>query len=261
MWSYAPSKDMHSGMTNQTNKGQRIAKFISRAGIESRRGAERLVWEGRVAVNNKPIDSPAFVVRSHDSVTVDGKLIELTETARLWRYHKRAGLVTTRRDEKNRKTVFDDLPSDLPRLMPVGRLDLTSEGLLLLTNHGGMKRLLEHPSTGWLRKYRVRAYGRVSETQVEKLRHGIVCSGEKLGPMEVQIDRRSGSNSWYTVGLRQGRNREVRKAMQTIGLTVNRLIRISFGPFQLGDLSPGELKEVRRKALREQIGDFQRFEA
>jgi 23S rRNA pseudouridine2605 synthase len=241
-------------MSTETPKGERIAKFLSRAGVASRREAERMIEAGRVAVNGKLLGSPAFNVTAADTVSVDGKEIGTAEPARLWLYHKPAGLVTTARDEKGRNTVFDTLPDTLPRVMSVGRLDLTSEGLLLLTNDGGLKRRLELPSTGWVRKYRARIKGTPKDENFKPLREGIVIDGERFQPMSVTLDRQQGANAWVTVGLREGKNREVRRAMEALGFTVNRLIRVSYGPFRLGELKPGEVEEVRPRVLRDQLG-------
>lgn len=241
-------------MTQSTPEGDRIAKIIARAGRASRREAERLIAEGRVTVNGKQIDSPALNVTPKDVITVDGKPLQAAEPPRIWLYHKPTGLVTTNRDEQGRETIFDKLPQDLPRVMTVGRLDLNSEGLLLLTNDGEVKRKLELPSTGWLRKYRVRVNGRVSEEKLEPLRQGITHEGTRYQPMLVTLDRQQGANAWLTIGLREGKNREIRRAMEAIGLTVNRLIRVSYGPFQLGQLKPGEVEELRRKVVRDQLG-------
>ncbi len=241
-------------MTEKSPPGDRIAKVLARAGIASRREAERMIADGRVAVNGRVIDSPALNVTETDKVTVDGKPLAAPEPPRLWLYHKPQGLVTTTRDEKGRPTIFDRLPEDLPRVMTVGRLDLNSEGLLLLTNDGAIKRRLELPSTGWLRKYRVRVKGTPEDATFEPLRKGLTLDGERFQPMTVTLDRQQGANAWATVGLREGRNREVRRAMEAVGLTVNRLIRISYGPFQLGDLAPGEVEEVRARVVRDQLG-------
>ncbi|SDJ61469.1 pseudouridine synthase [Aliiruegeria lutimaris] len=240
--------------------GDRIAKVIARAGHASRREAERMIEAGRVTVNGKKIDSPALNVTATDSITIDGQPLAETEPPRLWLYHKPAGLVTTARDEKGRPTVFDALPEDMPRVLSVGRLDLTSEGLLLLTNDGAIKRRLELPSTGWVRKYRVRVNGRPEDKTFEPLRKGIVIEGERFQPMSVTLDRQQGSNAWITVGIREGRNREIRRAMETVGLPVNRLIRVSYGPFRLGDLKPGEVEEVKGRVLRDQLGLDKEFE-
>lgn len=233
---------------------ERIAKLLSRAGVASRRDAEAMVAAGRVAVNGTVLTSPATLVRPGDRITVDGTPVAEPERPRLWRYHKPTGVVTTARDEQGRTGLPEALPADLPRVMPVGRLDITSEGLLLLTNDGGLKRRLELPSTGWLRRYRVRVNGTPDETRLAPLREGLVIEGERFQPMQVMIDRQQGANAWLTVGLREGRNREVRRAMEAVGLTVNRLIRISYGPFQLGDLAPGAVEEIRPRVLREQLG-------
>ncbi|MGY6410572.1 MAG: pseudouridine synthase [Alkalilacustris sp.] len=232
----------------------RIAKVLARAGLASRRDAEGMIAEGRVAVNGRVIDSPALTVGPSDRIEVDGRPLPPPEPPRLWRYHKPAGLVTTARDEEGRATVFDNLPAGMPRVMTVGRLDLTSEGLLLLTNDGDLKRRMELPSTGWLRRYRVRVHGTPDEARLAPLRQGIVIEGEAFQPMEVHFDRQQGANAWLTVGLREGRNREVRRAMEAVGLVVGRLIRISYGPFQLGDLAPGGVEEVPARVLRDQVG-------
>lgn len=237
-----------------TPEGERIAKVLSRAGIASRREAERLIELGEVRVNGAVITSPALNVTSKDKITVRGEPVGQPEPPRLWLYYKPEGLVTSAADEKGRDTVFDHLPEDMPRVMSVGRLDLNSEGLLLLTNDGELKRRLELPSTGWLRKYRVRVKGNPTEPEIEPLRKGITIDGERFQGMEVKIDRHQGANAWLTVGLREGKNREIRRAMNHIGLTVNRLIRISYGPFRLNELQPGEVEEVKPRILREQLG-------
>lgn len=241
-------------MTEKTPPGERIAKTLSRAGIASRREAERMIAAGRVSVNGKTIDSPALNVTDADRIVVDGKPVGAPESARLWLYHKPLGLVTTERDPDGRPTVFDALPEDLPRVMSVGRLDLNSEGLLLLTNDGGLKRRMELPSTGWLRRYRVRVNGRPQDPDFDPLRKGLVLEGERFQPMTVTLDRQQGANAWLTVTIREGRNREVRRAMEAVGFTVNRLIRVSYGPFQLGNLKQGEVEEIRRRVLRDQLG-------
>ena len=241
-------------MTTDTPKGDRIAKVLSRAGVASRREAERMIADGRVTVNGKVIDSPALNVTPSDKITVNGKMVGEPEPPRVWLYHKPAGLVTTERDEKDRPTVFASLPDDLPRVMSVGRLDLNSEGLLLLTNDGEVKRRLELPSTGWLRRYRVRIKGSASEAKLDQLRNGITVEGIKYQPMVVTFDRQVGANAWLTISLREGKNREIRRAMEAIGATVNRLIRVSYGPFQLNDLKAGEVEEVKRRVVRDQLG-------
>lgn len=238
-----------------TPAGERIAKVLSRAGIASRREAERMIQLGEVSVNGAVITSPALNVTPADKIVVRGRAIAEPEPARLWLYYKPEGLVTSESDEKGRETVFANLPPELPRVMSVGRLDLNSEGLLLLTNDGGLKRRLELPSTGWLRKYRVRVNGNPMDPDLEPLRRGIEVDGERFQPMQVVIDRIQGANAWLTVGLREGKNREIRRAMAAINLTVNRLIRVSYGPFRLGDLTPGAVEEVKPRVLREQLGE------
>ncbi|MFP5517181.1 MAG: pseudouridine synthase [Alphaproteobacteria bacterium] len=239
-----------------TNGGERIAKRLARAGLCSRRDAERWIAEGRVAVNSRVLDSPACVVHPGDVVQVDGKVIPEPEPARLWRYHKPSGLVTTARDEKGRETVFDRLPADLPRVVSIGRLDLTTEGLLLLTNDGELARFLELPATGWTRRYRVRVFGEVDERQLAALEKGPTIEGVKYGPIEAVLDRIQGRNAWLTVSLKEGKNREIRKVMESLGLQVNRLIRVAYGPFQLGKLEEGAVEEVPKRVVREQIAPF-----
>ncbi len=239
----------------KTPEGDRIAKVLSRAGVASRREAERMIELGEVAVNGKTISSPALNVTARDKITVRGELVGAPEPARLWLYYKPDGLVTSTNDEKGRDNVFDNLPEDLPRVMSIGRLDLNSEGLLLLTNDGALKRRLELPSTGWMRKYRVRVNGNPTDPDLEPLRRGITVEGERFQPMVVVLDRIQGANAWLTVGLREGKNREIRRAMTAINLTVNRLIRISYGPFRLNDMVPGQVEEIRGKVLREQLGE------
>ena len=241
-------------MEKDVKKGERIAKRLARAGVASRREVERMIEAGRVSVNGRKLDSPALNVTDADDILVDGRPVAAAEPARLWRYHKPAGLVTSARDEKGRATVFDRLPPELPRVMSVGRLDLTSEGLLLLTNDGELKRKLELPSTGWVRKYRVRANGNASDQRLQPLRDGITIAGERFQPMSVDFDTQSGANVWLTIGLREGKNREIRRALEEVGLIVNRLIRLSYGPFQLGDLARGGVEEIRPKILRDQLG-------
>ena len=232
----------------------RIAKAIARAGLCSRRDAERWILTGRVAVNGEVLQSPARDVGPNDIVTVDGRPLPIAEPVRLWRYYKPKGLVTTHRDPEGRPTVFDHLPKDMPRVISVGRLDFNSEGLLLLTTDGALARHLELPATGWLRRYRVRAHGRVTQADLDKLKEGIELDGVRYGSIEATLDREQGSNVWLTIGLREGKNREVRKVLGSLNLQVSRLIRISFGPFQLLDLEPGAVEPVKRRVLVDQLG-------
>src|SRR5208282_3878673 len=216
--------------------GQRIAKAMARAGLCSRREAEAWVVAGRVSVNGVALTSPAFNVVEGDDIRVDGEPLKAHERTRLFLFHKPRGLVTTARDPEGRPTIFGALPGELPRLVAVGRLDINTEGLLLLTNDGGLARVLELPATGWLRRYRVRALGRVMQPALDRLRAGITVEGVHYGPIEATLDREQGANVWLTVGIREGKNREVRKVLETLGLKVNRLIRVAFGPFELGEL-------------------------
>ncbi|MDQ2105383.1 pseudouridine synthase, partial [Azospirillum sp. C340-1] len=240
----------------EPDAGERIAKRLARAGLCSRRDAERWIADGRVAVNGTTLDSPACVVRPGDVVQVDGKVIPEPEPARLWRYHKPSGLVTTARDEKGRATVFERLPADMPRVISIGRLDLTTEGLLLLTNDGELARFLELPATGWTRRYRVRVFGEVDEKRLAELEKGPTIEGVKYGPIEAVLDRIQGRNAWLTVSLKEGKNREIRKVMEALGLQVNRLIRVAYGPFQLGKLEEGAVEEVPKRVVREQVSRF-----
>jgi 23S rRNA pseudouridine2605 synthase len=232
----------------------RIAKALARAGLCSRRDAERWIAQGRVSVNGEVLSSPARDVTPKDRVLVDGNPLPSPEPPRLWRYHKPKGLVTTHADPQGRPTVFDALPPHLPRVMSIGRLDFNTEGLLLLSNDGALARHLELPATGWLRRYRVRAHGSIAQAALDKLKDGVEIGGVRYGPIEAMLDKSQGSNVWLTLGLREGKNREVRQILERLGLTVNRLIRISFGPFQLLDLKPGEVEPVRRRVLIDQLG-------
>ncbi|MFO1111492.1 MAG: pseudouridine synthase [Bradyrhizobium sp.] len=235
--------------------GERIAKVLARAGLASRRDAEEMVTQGRVTVNGRVINSPALDVTANDVVAVDGKPLPPRERTRLFLYHKPRGLMTTHDDPEGRPTVFDNLPEGLPRLISVGRLDFNTEGLLLLTNDGGLARTLELPDTGWLRRYRVRAHGEVTQAQLDELKKGVEVDGVKYGPIEATLERDQGANVWLVFAIREGKNREVRNVMAHLGLEVNRLIRISYGPFQLGELAEGEVEEVKTRVLREQLGE------
>jgi 23S rRNA pseudouridine2605 synthase len=233
----------------------RIAKAMARAGLCSRRDAEEWIAEGRVSVNGEIIDSPALNVTTTDRIVVDGEPLPEKERTRLWLYHKPAGLVTTSNDPEGRATVFDNLPEDLPRVMSIGRLDINTEGLLLLTNDGGLSRVLELPETGWLRRYRVRAHGDTDQAKLDALKQGVTIDGVDYEPIHATLDRVQGRNVWLTLDLREGKNREVKVVLEHIGLMVNRLIRVSFGPFQLGDIREGEAEEVRTRMLKDQLGD------
>ena len=234
--------------------GERVAKVLARAGVCSRRDAEKLIAEGRVKLNGKTLDTPAVKVGANDRLTVDGAPIGAAPVTRLWRYHKPSGLVTTHRDPTGRPTVFEHLPDDLPRVISVGRLDLTSEGLLLLTNDGALARRLELPSNGWLRRYRARAFGRITQAELDVLRDGVSVDGVNYRAIDAKLERGQGANAWITLSLREGKNREVRRVLEALGLKVNRLIRVSYGPFELGTLAAGAVEEVPRKLLRQQLG-------
>jgi len=239
--------------TNETG-GERIAKALARAGVCSRRDAERLIAEGRVSLNGKVLDTPAMKVVPTDRIVVDGKPIKSAERTRLWRYYKPRGLVTSHKDEKDRPTVFEHLPPGMPRVISVGRLDFNSEGLLLLTNDGALARKLELPSNGWIRRYRVRVFGKLEQADLDRLKKGVTIEGVSYGPVEAALDRQQGGNAWASISLKEGKNREVRRLMEFIGVKVNRLIRVSFGPFHLGLLKEGAVDEVPFKALKEQLG-------
>ena len=236
-------------------RGDRIAKWLARAGVASRRDAERLVAEGKVTLNNAAVTHPATFVTPGDLVQVNGRLVDPPDRTRMWRYHKPDGLVTTHHDPQGRPTVFDKLREQLPRVISVGRLDLTSEGLLLLTNDGELARRLELPATGWIRRYRVRVHGAPDPRALAALGKGVTIDGVRYGPIEAGLDSRKGENAWLTVGLREGRNREIRRVMAHLGLSVTRLIRIAYGPFQLGTLPRGGIDEIPARVLREQLPD------
>jgi 23S rRNA pseudouridine2605 synthase len=239
----------------ENGKTERVAKVIARAGLASRREAEAWVAAGRVAVNGTTITSPALNVGAGDRVSVDGKPLPTRERTRLFLYHKPRGLLTTHVDAHGRATIFGGLPKHLPRVVSVGRLDLNTEGLLLLTNDGGLARVLELPSTGWLRRYRVRAHGSVTQDALTRLRTGITIDGVRYGAIEASLDRTQGANVWLTFAIREGKNREVRNVLGVLGLQVNRLIRVSFGPFQLGELPAGAVEEITTRTLRDQLGE------
>jgi len=234
-------------------RGERIAKWLARAGVASRRDAERMLAEGRVRLNDATVTHPARFVGPDDIVRVNGAVVDSPDRTRLWRYHKPAGLVTTHRDPQGRATVFSTLPSGMPRVVSVGRLDLTSEGLLLLTNDGELARRLELPATRWIRRYRVRVHGRPEPARLALLSQGVTVDGVRYGPIEAGLDAVKGDNAWLTVALREGRNREVRRVMAHLGLSVTRLIRVAYGPFQLGTLSRGAAEEVPVRVLRDQL--------
>jgi 23S rRNA pseudouridine2605 synthase len=254
-WRERAPEEVRSKPAPRKKTSERIAKVMSRAGLASRRDAEDWIVQGRVTVNGRIINSPALNVTANDVITVDGKPLPPRERTRLFLYHKPRGLMTTHADPEGRPTVFDNLPEGLPRLISVGRLDFNTEGLLLLTNDGGLARALELPDTGWLRRYRVRAHGEVTQAQLDALKNGIEIDGVKYGPIDATLERDSGANVWLVFAIREGKNREVRNVMAHLGLEVNRLIRVSYGPFQLADLGEGAIEEVKTRVLREQLGE------
>jgi 23S rRNA pseudouridine2605 synthase len=244
-----------SETTTAAEKGERIAKVLARAGLCSRREAERWIVEGRVSVDGHKLDSPAVLVTEASRIVVDGKPLPGRDRTRLWRYHKPLGLVTSHKDPQGRPTVFASLPAGLPRVISIGRLDLNSEGLLLLTNDGGLARRLELPATGWTRRYRARVHGAVDAAALAKLENGVTVAGVHYGPIRATLDKVQGSNAWLTVAITEGKNREVRKVLDYLGLTVTRLIRVAYGPFQLGTLPKGAVDEVPGRVVAEQLGE------
>lgn len=239
--------------TDTGPRGDRIAKWLARAGVASRRDAEKLLEDGVVRLNGQTVTHPATFVSAGDVVQVRGKVVEEPERTRVWRYHKPDGLVTTHKDPEGRPTVFEKLTHQLPRVVSVGRLDLNSEGLLLLTNDGGLARRLELPSNGWLRRYRVRVFGAPDERALKALANGVTVEGVRYGSIEAALDSKKGDNTWLSVSLREGRNREIRRVMAHLGLSVSRLIRVAYGPFQLGTLERGGIEEIPARVLREQL--------
>ena len=245
----------HETSDQEGAKGERIAKFLARSGVASRREAERLIEQRRVTVDGQTLTSPAFLVRGGEDVRFDGARVgQARAPVRLWRYHKPDGLVTTHRDPQGRPTVFERLPEGMGRVVSVGRLDLTTEGLLLLTNDGGLSRALELPSNGWRRRYRARAYGRTTQGALDAIRDGVEVEGVRYGPIAAKVDQVQGGNTWLTLSITEGKNREVRQVLRHLGLHVNRLIRTAYGPFQLGGLERGAAEPVPNKQLREQLG-------
>lgn len=236
--------------------GERVAKVVARAGLGSRREVERWIAEGRVAIDGQTLTNPGTRVTPENRITVDGQALPAPERARLFRFHKPRGMLTTARDPQGRPTIQDGMPAGLPRLMPIGRLDFNSEGLLLLTNDGGLKRHLELPATGWIRRYRARVHGIPNPEALQRLKRGTVIEGVRYGPIEAAVERQQASNCWLRVALSEGKNREVRRVLEALGLPVNRLIRIAYGPFQLGDLPAGACVEVPGKTMRDQLGKF-----
>lgn len=237
-------------MSESSFPGERLAKRIARAGICSRREAEKLIEEGKVKVGGKTVKTPALNVTEADTIIVNGKPLQDKEPSRLWLYHKPSGLVTTHKDPEGRPTVFQAMPSDMPRVISVGRLDLTSEGLLLLTNDGDLARKLELPSNGWIRRYRVRSYGAVPQTMIDAMKKGLTIDGVSYGSVEAVLDSQKSNNSWFTVSLTEGKNREIRRIFEHFGCKVSRLMRLSYGPFVMGSLPKGEIKEVPARVIK-----------
>lgn len=239
-------------------KGERIAKLLARAGVGSRRAVERMIETGMVKINGKPVTTPATLITTTEGVTVDGAPVKAIEPPKIWRYHKPRGLITSYHDPEGRRTVFQVLPPEMPRVVAVGRLDYNTEGLLLLTNDGGLARFLELPATGWLRRYRVRAFGRVDAKMLEEVKSGVSIDGVNYGPIEISVEKEQGDNIWIKMGIREGKNREIRKVLEHYGLVVNRLIRVSYGPFQLGTLPRGGVEPVPPRVLESQLENYLR---
>ncbi len=245
----SPSQNKH----HEPEKGERIAKVMARAGLCSRREAERWIADGRVSVDGKILTTPALTVTSLNTVVVDGKPLAGNEETKVWRYHKPAGLIVSHNDPEGRTTIFERMPPGMPRVISIGRLDLNSEGLMLLTNNGELARHMEKPDTGWIRRYRVRVNGRVDGAALAKLEKGVTISGIRYGAIKAELDRQQGANAWVTMALTEGKNREIRKVMEHLGYQVTRLIRTTYGPFQLGNMARGAVTEVSRKMLRESV--------
>jgi 23S rRNA pseudouridine2605 synthase len=241
-------------MTGETPQGDRIAKVIARAGVCSRRDAEKLIAEGRVSLDGETVATQGVRVGAHQVIAIDGKPLDAPETTRLWRYHKPAGLVTSHRDPQGRQTVFANLPKNLPRVVSIGRLDINSEGLLLLTNDGALARQLELPAAGWTRKYRVRLFGKVSQADLDRLAQGVTIAGVRYGPVIADLERAKGMYAWASVSLKEGKNREVKRLMESLGLKVARLLRVQYGPFHLGQLGEGAVDEIPARMWRDQLG-------
>ena len=233
---------------------ERLAKFMARSGVCSRGEAEKLIEQKRAIINGEIVETPATLVEGNENILLDGEKLPKTDITRLWLYHKPVGLVTSHKDEKNRATVFDNLPAGMPRVVSVGRLDLNSEGLLLLTNNGELSRKLELPQNGWKRRYKVRVHGSLNKNKLAEIEKGVTVDGIDYGAVKIEIESQNGSNSWLSITLSEGKNREIRKLMKYAGLEVARLIRLSYGPFQLGSLKKGEVKEIPQKVLKEQLG-------
>ena len=245
---------MKNNKLTKSKETERIAKKLSRAGVCSRREAERWIAEGRIKVNNVILSTPATNVSEKDKILVDNIPLPKPSLSKIWRFHKPKGCLVTENDPKGRKTIFQILPKSLPRVISVGRLDYDSEGLLLLTNDGAISRKLELPSTGWLRKYKVRVHGIVDKSALLKIKDGIKLDNFKTGPIEASLEIQKGTNAWILIGIREGKNREIRRIMDHLGYPVNRLIRLSYGPFQLGNLKSGEVLEINKNVIKNQLG-------